>query len=286
MLEGQAIASLGGVARTAAIACVLLNAIACGARTGLDFPAGSGQGGLASASTTGSQTPAASSSSTGYPPGCNAALPGAKMVELLTADGHKYCIDSTETTDAEYAVFLAANVDPAAAAKCAPGMGWTPVMWPVTAAHMNDPVIGVGYCQADAYCKWAGKRLCGRIGGGANPVPMPVATEDEWLNACTHGGTQDHPYGKAVEVGACNINSSGVAPVGSFAQCEGGYPGLFDMEGNAPEATAGCDYSANVPCFSRGGAYVGGTDQSCWTALLIIGIEAGGGGIRCCRDDP
>jgi len=62
----------------------------------------------------------------------------------------------------------------------------------------------VDFCDADAYCKWAGKRLCGRIGGGTLTVDESIEPKaSEWVNACTQGGKTKLPYGDAFEFGQC-----------------------------------------------------------------------------------
>ena len=53
------------------------------------------------------------------------------------------------------------------------------------------PVVGVNWCQAYGFCKSAGKRLCGRIGGGANAfTDYASAAASQWYNACSKVGTQ------------------------------------------------------------------------------------------------
>ncbi len=68
-------------------------------------------------------------------------------------------------------------------------------------------------------------------------------------------------------------------------KCQGGYPGLFDMEGNASEVTADCD--ANGVCLAFGGDFYLGALKGCRTSVALApSADYGGAGIRCCRDDP
>ena len=55
----------------------------------------------------------------------------------------------------------------------------------------------VRWCHAYAYCKWAGKRLCGKHGGGTYPwADSEASYNSQWSYACRGGipGTQ-YPYG-------------------------------------------------------------------------------------------
>jgi formylglycine-generating enzyme required for sulfatase activity len=210
-------------------------------------------------------------------------------------------MDATEVTNAQYAQFLTAtgpdldgttghlvdDPDPGCwwkvtyipnrdSTKDAPGPN-TP--WPVTGKDAY-PVANVDWCDAYAYCKWAGKHLCGKIGGGTNSyADYADATKSEWFNACSKGGTQTYPYGNTYSGTACpGGEPSGLGPelpcggssqrpgcyswtvtvpVGSTATCKGGYAGLFDLSGNLGEWEDSCSHSAVGPwgdaCRPRGG---------------------------------
>jgi len=88
--------------------------------------------------------------------------PAQVAVDLL---GKQYCIDATEVTRAQYAVFYADSNRPTIA-RCAWNTDYTATMWPATVMTQDYPVVGVDWCDAATFCAWAGKRLCGAIGGG------------------------------------------------------------------------------------------------------------------------
>jgi hypothetical protein len=164
-----------------------------------------------------------------------------------------FFIDATEVTVAQYGAFLLAkNGDVSGQSEVC---SWNQSYWdddehPIMAPP-NQPIADVDWCDAAAYCSWAGMHLCGRIGGG----PLARAevfdpTLDQWYVACggPSGGT--HPNNNAM----CN-SSSGVAEVASYPGCEGYYPGLFDMEGNVAEWVDGCDGNTGPAdtCYLMGG---------------------------------
>ena len=98
----------------------------------------------------------------------------------------------------------------------------------------NFPVGLVTWYGADRACRWEGKRLC---------------PQDVWYAVCSRGGEYHYPYGGTTGgVGSeggfyedyipDNCNTGGgysTAKVGTFVDCEGGYPGIFDMAGNIEE---------------------------------------------------
>jgi formylglycine-generating enzyme required for sulfatase activity len=188
------------------------------------------------------------------------------LVERLPASDSFY-IDSTEVTVRQYLEFLAATGDEVG---CQPSVcGWntsfSPAPGEVTA--LSDlPMHYVDWCDAAAYCAWAGKRLCGRIGGGA----VPTASADdydlsEWVAACGGPNYNWHPSldtsgEPAVE---CNDWTSSRAPAGST--CEGSYPGLFDMQGNVNEWIDSCNGTAGATdsCETLGGNAISNATGVC-----------------------
>jgi formylglycine-generating enzyme len=158
------------------------------------------------------------------------------------------CIDSTEVRKADYALFLAAAVKPLPPDRCAWNNTYTPTSgWPpAPGLDGTHPVTNVDWCDAYVYCAWAGKRLC---------------TLPEWYSSCSAGGAATYPYGNGFKSGACNggaVGNDASVFVGSFPDCVGGYPGIFDMSGNVLEWADSCA-DGGLPqddtCAANGGDY-------------------------------
>jgi formylglycine-generating enzyme required for sulfatase activity len=210
---------------------------------------------------------------------------GPKAVRIGT-----YCIDATEVTGRDYTEFLAAKAGDTSGqvAECA----WNTSYEPSISKTGEVPVIGADWCDALAYCAWAGKRLCGKIGGG--PLPASLVSNpfaDEWFRACTHEGTRAYPYGTTRDANACNGSDrdggGGPVAVATLPGCEGGYPGLFDLAGNLWEWVDRCgDGGADAGCLLRGSSYAAANNTSC-TDVNTPRRDRGGQNdttIRCCSD--
>lgn len=221
---------------------------------------------------------------------------GAPMVRVVTTtpagSTYTFCIDKTETTNAHYEAFLAAEplltLQPAICGTV--NTTFTPTGG-LPAGLPNQPVVNVDWCDAYAYCAWAGKRLCGRLGGGANPITEQAnPNSGEWMNACTSGDVTTHkyPYGPSYDSTKCNgAPSSGLVDVGSKSGCEGAAPGVFDMSGNAYEWENSCGELAGDNCFIRGGSFqtVSAETLACaGRAVRARNSAAPNTGIRCCAD--
>ncbi len=212
---------------------------------------------------------------------------GPPSVLIATEAGVSFCIDSTEVSNAEYATFLASGFTPPAAsvpAACSGVATYTPASnWP--SQYPRLPVIQVNWCQAYVYCLWAGKRLCGEIGGG--PLPQPEygnPSLSQWDHACSAGGALAYPYGNTFDVAACGGNrTTTLQNVGTPAQCVGGYPGIYNMTGNVWEWTDSC---GSTSCYAMGGAFDGSQADNACTGTRSWATTSGAGniGIRCCSD--
>jgi formylglycine-generating enzyme required for sulfatase activity len=141
-------------------------------------------------------------------------------------------IDKTEVTHGAYAKFLAATGRPA------------PYHWSKRPAD-NVPIYNVDWSDADAYCRWAGKRL---------------PTEAEWERAA-RGGMEgaSYPWGdeKPTDKLAHFDVQTGAGPV---AQYKPNAFGLYDMAGSVSEWTADWfdrDYYSNSPAANPPGPPMG-----------------------------
>jgi formylglycine-generating enzyme len=147
------------------------------------------------------------------------------------------------------------------------------VEWP-PGKYGSAPVMCVDWCDAVAYCKSLSKRLCGKIGGGANGYDdYGDATKSQWFNACSFGGKLEYPYGNEYDKGAyCNDadRSGGVegdyVPAGSLSECqspENGYSGVYDLSGDVWEWEDSClTIAGENTCRIRGGSIASGVSYA------------------------
>lgn len=207
-----------------------------------------------------------------------------------------FCIDITEVTQEQYQAFLA-TVPPALSqpAVCLWNVSFVPSgQWPPTQQTADVPVTSVNWCDAYAYCKWAGKRLCGQIGGGSVTVANAnVAADSQWFFACSHDddGQHGYPYGNTYGPMTCNGGDANggqqiVEPASAFPACVGGYPGIYDMSGNVREWEDACNGTAGAldQCNERGGSVNDGATQlTCATTDLQARNDSNDHlGFRCC----
>jgi len=128
-----------------------------------------------------------------------------------------FTIDAHEVTTAQYAAFLFAATR------------LVPWQWETVdlAQHGDRPVIGVDWHDAQAYCRWKGKRL---------------PTEAEWEKAARGTDGRMYPWGNQVPtdeyanfaLGARFSYSQVLLPVRSYEQGKSPY-GLYQMAGNVYE---------------------------------------------------
>ncbi len=152
--------------------------------------------------------------------GSDAGEPDEEPVHEVYIDA--FYMDVYEVTNALYRKFMDATGHK------------TPKYWDDPRYNAPDqPVVGVNWHDAMAYCKWADKRL---------------PTEAEWEKAARGGLAgkiypwgDDIPRGREADSGAGGNQQSGALPVGSFVS--NGY-GLHDMDGNAWEWCADWDGEA------------------------------------------
>jgi sulfatase modifying factor 1 len=127
-----------------------------------------------------------------------------EMVTVSSVTG-VFCIDRYEVNSGEYSLFLAAASDggaPVNAALC----GWNNDYKPrYPAESPSQPVVGVDWCDAHAYCAWRQKHLCGSTAdGGAIEPSARNTTNDQWMVACSNGGQTIYPYGNVLDYRRCN----------------------------------------------------------------------------------
>ncbi len=135
-----------------------------------------------------------------------------------------FSIDRFEVTNEQYRAFVEATGRPTPADPKDPDYyAWMDGRPPV--GQEDHPVCYVNWHEADAYCRWAGKRL---------------PTEAEWERAARGDDGRTWPWGGRFDPERCNAAESGFGwstPVGSFPEGAGPY-GVMDLCGNVAEWTA------------------------------------------------
>ncbi len=200
-----------------------------------------------------------------------------------------FYIDSTEVTNAQYAVFQAAKGDDTSGQveECKWNLSYDPVfVQDAPATRPAQPVTNLDWCDAAAYCAWADKQLCGKIGGGELELAeLADPQKSQWFAACAGPKSQSYPYGTTYQAGACNDGTKGaqLSEVGKFNQCQGYYPNLFDMLGNAQEWVGACveHVGQHDTCERIGGSYLS-TKVCSDSGAAERGAAAAQVGFRCC----
>lgn len=208
----------------------------------------------------------------------------------LVSVGGVFLIDATEVTVAQYRQFVTAKNGDVSGQIAA--CSWNQSYFEEVAYEPDDePITMVDWCDANAYCAWAGKRLCGRVGGG------PIATAElddqtlnQWYLACGGPSGRQDPNDDL----ECNLSMGfrSVAPVATYPKCEGYYPGVFDMLGNVWEWVDGCETNTGPDdiCNLMGGSTING-DSYCSFHFDNSGVDEAPwhrsekvlyAGIRCC----
>jgi hypothetical protein len=216
------------------------------------------------------------------------ALGPTQMAAGSKAGGTSFYIDRTEVTNEQYAAFLTAKAGDTSGQR--PECQWNDDFKPAAAIGDDPrPAVNVDFCDAVAFCDWAGERLCGSLAGGqVAPSDLRDPTISQWYLACAGPDKEVYPYGNDFVADNCNEYFSGaMADAGKFTKCEGHYTGVLDLVGNAAEwvdscvADPGGDRSMDT-CELMGGSFLR-SDFDCATALPAMRSDvAAVNGFRCC----
>jgi sulfatase modifying factor 1 len=224
---------------------------------------------------------------------CSTTLPGICVRPAVNAGTAS--IDATEVTAGQYYQFVKAKGDDTSGepSYCSWNTSFSPgsTEFEPNMADYDYPMVRVNWCSAYAYCQWAGRRLCGGIGGGAVAAngDRGDPTKSQWMRGCAGPSSLAYPYGDNFVDGRCNgpRAQAAAAPVASFPQCVGAYPGLYDMSGNVYEWLDSCD--ADGYCSHQGGSWLGLQGVPAETSMICESVASGVRstetdwiGFRCC----
>jgi hypothetical protein len=157
-------------------------------------------------------------------------------------------------------------------------------------------------CDAKAYCSWAGKRLCGKVGGGQFSMAgsdKPETLEgtntklSEWGFTCSQGARTRFPYGSQHQDGACvdtaykkdhGLDQYAGVDVKSDPTCHGQsspYDAVYDLVGSVGEFE-----DAILPPQVVGVRSNNGTIEFDCSTVAPTGIDTASSavGFRCCAD--
>jgi hypothetical protein len=178
-----------------------------------------------------------------------------------------YCVDSTEVTNRQYRAFQNSDYPKGTPSNvCAWNTSYLSASWDEE-TQGDHPVVGVNWCDANAFCAWAGKRLCGKIGGGAQALADYANPNlDEWYRACISGPTVFNvfPYGNTFNATACNgagyestYDRTLAVGIATCRSASAPYSSIYDLSGNVDEWVDACSgpsgNGSNDSCRVRGG---------------------------------
>jgi sulfatase modifying factor 1 len=181
---------------------------------------------------------------------CPTSLHGPPLVKVPTPGGGIMCIDSTEVTIGQYEEFVADRAGDASGQ--IPECEWNLYFHPpdectggpsTLPEPLKHPQECVDWCDAAAFCSWAGKRLCGGLDQRNVPMAdLADATKDAWYNACSSGGVNHYPFGDTCNTMPCILTGlvSIQVPAGYGCQASGAYQGVWDLVGNVAEWEDSC----------------------------------------------
>jgi len=189
---------------------------------------------------------------------------------------------------------------PGEVSKCGPSLA---------EADPDHAVTHLDFCDAWAFCSWAGKRLCGEHSAdpgsihmfdrsiddyfGGRAYGLPTVETREWLHACTQGGTSSYPFGEDWKDGVCldhwKLRAQGASSrrVRDTAgnECRGTHPpydSVFNMIGGARQWANACR-SEDWRCVQYGGIRVDNVSP-CVDVEVLYHIRSPTAGVRCCAD--
>lgn len=214
-----------------------------------------------------------------------------------------FCMDRTEVSRAQYDAFLAAGGRSAGGmpAQCEPE---GPHAVDTACASSTDlcqgaacgeyPQTCVTVCDAAAFCSWAGKELCGEIGGGYAVRTGSQKIGGRWVAACGNGLAADgvspnqrYAYGGEFEETACAGESGVIYPAGSRSACRASAePSILDLSGNVAELNGVfTDQGSNAPFATL--AFGTGRSDFRGACNAGVGVDIGTTqpdvGFRCCK---
>ena len=235
--------------------------------------------------------------------GCTRFTRGPTMVaaRMLTKP---ICVDATEVTQGQYQQFLTAKDGDTSgqAPECEWNLNYAPPLMCSfdPTGHSSFPVNGVDWCDATAYCKWAGKRLCGGLTGGL--IETSSARRSRWPRSASGPPSAHTAANAAIPTARRSTARRATAastraprgrslPSGRRPDDEGGFPGIFDLDGNVHEWENACFPLAGPPgrtdqCWFRGGSYhdLGSSCSSAFQVSRDYVDYLCDIGFRCCAD--
>jgi formylglycine-generating enzyme len=235
---------------------------------------------------------------------CPEGLPGPSLA-FIPHPQAPFCMDTTEVSQAQYAQFLADPKDKGTLQpeRCSGNDSFQPVQGSHNThggcdgekvyvykpeKNGNLPIACIDWCDAATYCAWAGKHLCGGIGGGGLDYDKDVMA-GQWGYACSQGGKTAYSYGDTFQKGLCvdGTEKPGAVGVSDRPACAGSEPPFSEIKnlnGNILEFEDACD---KFLCRIRGltNPLIPETQTRCDVAIgFATNYYSSTTGFRCCYD--